>query len=115
MNWPKTRMTVDARATHPQPFHDTYEGEAIMSQQQQDAYKDLLGDEKGKVSVSRDIAEKDFGSGGGVSVMVTLTCDQSRDKVNQAIALAYEIADGACWHYQKQIKQQLVTAGILRQ
>lgn len=86
-----------------------------MSQQQQDYYKSILGDEKARVTVGRDLGEKDFGSGGGVIVNVTLTCDQSAEKVQAAIGLAYQIADTACWHYQQQLKQQLLQAGILRQ
>jgi hypothetical protein len=86
-----------------------------MSQEQQDYYKSLLGDEKAKVTVMRDLGEKDFGSGGGVAVNITLTCDQSQDAVQKAIGLAYQVADSACWHYQKIIKQQLLQNGILRQ
>ncbi len=85
-----------------------------MSQQQQDYYKSLLGDEKGRVTVGRDLGEKDFGSGGGVSVTVSLTCDQSAEKVAAAIGLAFQVADGACWHYQGLVKQQLLNAGILK-
>ena len=85
-----------------------------MSTQQQDYYKSLLGDEKARVSVGRDLGEKDFGSGGGVIVNVTLTCDQSQEKIQQAIGLAHQIADTAVWHYQRQLKEQLLQTGILK-
>lgn len=114
MLYPPTKMTVHARVTGPEPLHEVYEGEAQMSQQQQDAYKALIGDGLAKVTVGRDIGEKDFGSGGGVIVNVSLTCDQSGPVINQAIALAHQIADGAAWHYQGLLKEKLLNKGILR-
>lgn len=85
-----------------------------MSQQQQDRFKALIGDGLGKVTIGRDLGEKDFGSGGGVFVNVTLTCDQSEAGLRAAIPLAYEIADSYVWHYQRQLKQQLLAEGILK-
>lgn len=85
-----------------------------MSQAQQDEYKSLVGDGLSKVSVSRDASEKDYGNGGGVMVTVTLTCDQSTPALNQAIALAHQLADSACWHYQQAAKQELINRGILK-
>lgn len=84
-----------------------------MSQQQADQYKAIIGDGLAKVSVGRDLGEKDFGSGGGVIVNVTLTCDQSEGKLNEALRLAHTLSDQACWYYQQQLKKQLVEAGIL--
>lgn len=108
----KTKMLIEARYDE---GRELYEGEARMSQEQQDYYKSLLGDQKAKVSVSRDLGEKDFGSGGGVSVTVTLTCDQSQEKVNAAIGLAYQVSDQAAWHYHGLLKNQLLQTGILKQ
>ena len=85
-----------------------------MSQQQQDQYKAILGDEKARISVGRDLSEKDFGSGGGVMVNVTLTCDQSQPAISQAISLANDIANGAAWYYHGLMKQQLITQGVLK-
>lgn len=84
-----------------------------MSQQQADKYKAIIGDGLGRVSVGRDLGEKDFGSGGGVIVNITLTCDQSEGGLNAAIRLAHELSDQACWYYQGQLKKQLLEAGIL--
>jgi hypothetical protein len=111
---PLTKMTIHARIRGRESSHDIYEGEATMSQQQQDQYKDLIGDGLAKVTVGRDLGEKDFGSGGGVIVNVTLTCDQSAAKIGAAIALAHQVADGSAWHYQQQLKQQLLQTGILK-
>ena len=84
-----------------------------MTAQQQDLFKEIVGNGLSKVSVGRDLGEKDFGSGGGVMINVTLTCDQSAEKIAMAIDLAYKTADSYCWHYQNQIKQQLIQTGIL--
>lgn len=113
---PLTTMTIHAhdKSAGVNPEHYLYEGDAIMSQAQQDRYKSLIGDGLSKVTVGRDLGEKDFGSGGGVIVSVTLTCDQSEQSVNAAIALAHEVADNHAWHYQQRLKQQLLQSGILK-
>lgn len=110
---PLTKMSISARIKGSNPLHEVYEGEAKMSQEQQDYYKSLVGDGLSKVTVGRDNGEKDFGSGGGVMVSVTLTCDQSQDKIRGAIDLAYQITDSFTWYYQNLLKQQLIQAGIL--
>ncbi len=85
-----------------------------MSQHQQDHYKAILGDEKARVSVGRDLSEKDYGNGGGVMVNVTLTCGQSQPEISQAIALAHDLANGAARHYHNQLRQQLVSQGVIK-
>lgn len=85
-----------------------------MSQEQQDRFQALVGNGYAKVTVGRDLGEKDFGNGGGVIVNVTLTCDQNEKSVHAAIALAHEVANNYAWHYQQQLKQQLINAGILK-
>ena len=84
-----------------------------MSQGQQDRFQALVGNGLAKVTVGRDLGEKDFGNGGGVIVNVTLTCDQNEKTVADAIALAHEITNNYAWHYQGQLKKQLINAGIL--
>lgn len=117
MIYPLAVMTINVHSKNANinPEHYLYEGDAIMSQVQQDRYKSLIGDGLAKVSVGRDLGEKDFGSGGGVIVSVTLTCDQSEQSVNAAIALAHEVADNHAWHYQQRLKQQLLQTGILKE
>jgi hypothetical protein len=109
---PLATMTIHTRSSG-LDGHDMYEGEAVMSQEQKDRYKALIGDGLAKITVARDIGEKDFGSGGSVAVTVTLTCDQSEGSVGNAIALANDIANYYAWHYHSQLKQQLLNAGIL--
>lgn len=111
MTGSQTRMTVH---THAGTEHYVYEGEAIMSQGQQDRFKALLGDGLSKVTVGCDFAEKDYGNGGGVVVSVTLTCDQSEQAVRSAIGLAQEISYQYAWYYRDMLRQQLVQAGVLK-
>lgn len=63
-----------------------------MSAQQVDYYKNIIGDGLSKITVSKDLGEKDFGKGGSVMVSVTLTCDQSEAGINGAIQLADRLA-----------------------
>lgn len=109
------KMTIHARARGPGNNHYVFEGDAPMSQEQQDKYAAVIGNGLAKVNVGRDLGEKDFGSGGGVIVNISLTCDQSEVALNQAISLAHQLADQACWYYHQQLKQQLLQAGILQQ
>jgi hypothetical protein len=108
----QTHMTIHARVVG--AFHDTYEGEAKMSQEQLDQYKNIIGDGQGRVTVGRDMAEKDFGNGGGVFVNVSLACDQSTAGIYDATRLAYQIADQYCGYYFDQVRQDLVKRGMVK-
>ena len=94
--------------------HDVYEGEARMSQEQQDAYKQLIGDGMAKVTVSQELSESDYGNGGKVMVAMTLTCDQSQAAVNSAIGWAKHMVDAKAWEHLTLLKQQLVQRGVLK-
>jgi hypothetical protein len=84
-----TKMTIHTHKDEGRESdHSIYDGEAIMSQEQQDRYKALIGDGLSKVTVASELAEKDYGSGGSVVVSVTLTCDQSEPIIGAAIGLA---------------------------
>lgn len=85
-----------------------------MSQEQQDRFQALAGNGLAKVTVGRELSEKDYGNGGGVIVNVTLTCDQNEQSIRAAAALAHEVAESHVWFYHKQLKKQLITAGILK-
>lgn len=115
--YPLTAMTIHVRDKDAgsKPEHHLYEGEVVMSQAQQDRYAAIIGDGLSKVTVGHDLGEKDFGSGGGVIVSVTLTCGQNEQSVNSAIALAHEITNNHAWYYQQKLKQQLLQSGILKQ
>lgn len=114
---PISKMIVSARiidSSGKSNDHRVYQGEAQMNQAQSDAYKAVIGDGLGDISVTRELSEKDYGNGGSVMVTVSLTCGQSAQELNQAIALAFSLADGACWHYNAQVKAELVKRGVLK-
>lgn len=67
-----------------------------------DAYQELIGDANAKVTVGADLAVKDFGTGAGAFVSVSLTCNQDVNTVNMAISLAAAAAQQAAAHYQPQ-------------
>src|SRR4051812_28732979 len=85
--------------------HFVFEGEAQMSQQQQDAYKGLIGDGAAKITVAKDLGEKNFGNGGSVMVSITLTCDQSHAAINGAVDMAHGLADYWIKQYHDQMRR----------
>lgn len=90
------------------------EGEVPMSQEQQDAYKSIIGDAKAKVTVSREMGELDYGSGGKVFVAVTLTCDQSAQGLQYGIGYAAQLADQVISQHHSEMKQKCISMGILK-
>jgi hypothetical protein len=68
---PQVTLTVIRRGEHnKQPVLNEYVGpmEAPMDQNQQDAFKALIGDGLGRATVSREMGESDYGNGGKVFV-----------------------------------------------
>ena len=53
-----------------------------------DAYQQVLGNAQARVSVSTDMADKEFGNGVGSTVIVSLSCNQDQQTLLQAIELA---------------------------
>jgi len=90
------------------------EGEAPMSQEQQDYYKNIIGDGQGRVSVGRDMSEMDYGSGGKVFVSVSLVCDQSAGGLSSAINLAAQMADSFIVYHHQQMKERCIQIGLLK-
>lgn len=85
-----------------------------MSNEQQDAYKQIIGDGQAKVTVSKELSEADYGNGGKVFVSVTLTCDQSTTGITTGISWAKYLADQKAWEAHAEMKAQLHEKGILR-
>jgi hypothetical protein len=94
--------------------HDVLEGEVPMSAHQQDAYKQLLGDQKAEVVVSKELSEADYGNGGKVFVSVKLTVDQSQPGLESGFAWAKMFADKYAWEAHEEMRQQLHQRGILK-
>ena len=59
-----------------------------------DAFRQLAGDENAKVSITLSRSDSDYGNGFSASVMVILTCDQSAAGLEEASFLARELAVG---------------------
>jgi hypothetical protein len=94
--------------------HDLMEDEVPMSVEQQDAYKQIIGDGQAKVTVSKELSEADYGNGGKVFVSVTLTCDQSATGLTSGLTWAKWLADNKVWEAHAEMKAQLLQKGILR-
>ena len=83
-------------------------GQFDLPENYMDMYKKLLGDSNARISVSADMALKEFGSGAGAMVTVTLSCNQDAETIEQAIDLAGKLAREYCVEHQKQAEQELM-------
>jgi hypothetical protein len=61
-----------------------------LEEKEMDQFNDCIGDGKARISVGADMGEKDYGNGYGIMFNVALTCDQSEDGLDQAVALAVD-------------------------
>lgn len=95
--------------------NEILEGEAPMSQEQQDYYKGVIGDGQAKVTVGRDMSEMDYGSGGKVFVSISLSCDQSSAGITQAVGLASQMADYFVEQHYLQMKARCQSIGLLKE
>lgn len=113
---PLTRLVVHLRyiQNKVEVGHDLFEGEVSMTQQQADAYKQMVGDGKASVTASAELSESDYGNGGKVFVSVTLTVDQSQQGIETGIAWAKHMAQQKAWEAHAELKNQLQVKGILR-
>ncbi len=85
-----------------------------MSQQQADAYKQMIGDGKAEVVVSAEVGESDYGNGGKVFVSIKLTVDQSAQGLESGLAWAKHLSQQKAWEAHAELKNQLQVKGILR-
>ena len=86
---PPTMEIVRHFSANGKEEEDCWQGEIEMT----DELKDIIGDGRAKVTISRDIAEKSFGRGGSLFVSVTLSVDQSHENVAKGIELAKHYAE----------------------
>jgi len=68
----------------------------ILGGRMADQLKKVVGNGLAKISVGMDVGHKDYGRGGGCSVMVSLTHDQSVEGVYAASSIAGELAAEFC-------------------
>lgn len=83
---PKFGAWMTLRLPDGEEIHYTFDGE--VPKEIMDAYKQVIGDGNAHVSASSDMGIKDFGTGAGAMVSVSLTCDQSQQGIHQAAQLA---------------------------
>ncbi len=92
MNARTTRLEVRIRTPSCPDLNQIYEGEVPLADQQTYQLNRFLGDGKSEVVVGLDMAEKDFGQGGGVFVSVKLTCHQDDQTIDYMARAAAGIA-----------------------
>lgn len=114
-----TRQTVHAhevdKGGQAPGEHFVYEGEVqFVEQQQLDFYKSLVGDGKARITVSKEVSESDFGKGGKTMVSISLTCDQSANAINGAVAVADQLAVYWVDQHHTNLRQYLYQKGILK-
>jgi hypothetical protein len=109
-----TRQTVHVRTIKDknETSHLVYEGEVKMSEQAMDAYKALVGDALGRVTVSKELSESSYGNGGKAMVSISLTCDQSHPCLNAAITLADNLATHWVGAHHDNMRQLVSEKGI---
>ncbi len=108
---PLTKQVVHVHAAGQ---HLVFEGEAQMNQQQADAYQGLVGNGQAKVTVSKELSESDYGSGGKVMVSVTLTCDQSYNVIHGAVQLADQVTTYWVDQHHNSMRQLINSKGIIK-
>lgn len=89
------------------------EGDAPMTEIQQDYYKNVIGDGQARVTIGRDMSEMDYGSGGKVFISVSLACDQSAAGIQAAAGLGAQMADYFVSQHYQEMKQRCLQLGLL--
>ena len=113
---PHTRLTIDRKAFQGevQVAHEVMETEVPMSQEQQDAYQQIIGDANADVTVSRDASFKVFGNGGGVFVSVGGKCHQSEQHIRYLAGLLKTIAEDLAEKHLVEWQNKLAQLGLVK-
>lgn len=87
---PYTHLAVSHRITkdNEDVLYETQDMEVPMSQDQQDAYQQVIGDGNAKVTYSREIKVAKFGTSISEFASVSLTCHQSEAHISYTFGLA---------------------------
>lgn len=111
---PQTHMLVTRRAdkNKTEVLYEVLETEVPMSSQQQDSYSQIVGDGNAKITISREVSESSYGSGGKVFVAITLTCHQAQAHIDTAVTMAKQLADYYAEQHWHELKAKLVQLGI---
>jgi hypothetical protein len=115
INLPQTHLAVTRRGekNKAEVLYEVLEMEVPMTAQQQDAYGQIVGDGNAKVTISREVSENNYGSGGKVFVAISLTCHQGQEYINTAVTMAKQLADYYAELHWNELKGKLVQMGII--
>lgn len=116
LSLPYGRVQVSRRATQgkKEVLYEVLEEEVPMSQQDKDAYAQLVGDGNARITVSREASESSYGTGGKVFVSVSLACHQDQKYIESAIGFATSLADHYMEKHYNELQQKLVQMGVLK-
>lgn len=92
MNPSTTRLAIRIVTPSYPELNQIYEGEVPLADQHDYQLNKYVGDGKAEVVIGFDMAEKDYGQGGGVFVNVKLTCNQDDRTIDYMARAAAQIA-----------------------
>lgn len=85
-------MSFTIKVPGEQGIEESYVYAGSIPEEVMDAYQALIGDGKARITVSSDMAIKNFGTGAGAMVSVSLCCNQDEDTIDKAIQMAGQLA-----------------------
>lgn len=91
---PKLSATMDItiKVQGEPDFVENFVYSGPLPEEVMDAYQALVGDAKARVTVAADMAIKNYGTGAGAMVSVSLSCNQDEDTIDKAIQMAGQLA-----------------------
>ena len=96
-NYPLIKIAVHRFASSNGQVEDQFSNDTIPPEEYMRAAEKLLGDGQARVSISKELSTKDFGSGFGAHVSISLACNQDDDTIEKAAekagALAMELLE----------------------
>ena len=116
LSFPFGKLQVSRRATKDKTeiLYEVLEEEVPMTKQDKDAYAQLVGDGNARITVSREVSESSYGTGGKVFVSVSLACHQDQQYIESAIGFATSLADHYMEKHYSELQQKLVQMGVLK-
>jgi hypothetical protein len=91
---PKMTASMDIVIKVPggEGIDENYVYSGPLPEEVMDAYQKIVGDAKARVTVSADMAIKNYGTGAGAMVSVSLSCNQDEETIDTAIQMAGQLA-----------------------
>lgn len=89
MRLPKVTITRTINDKEKNVFEQSF---GDLPEKHMDEYKKIVGDANAHVSASADMAFKEYGSGAGAMVTVSLACNQDLESIEKAVDLAGQLA-----------------------